>query len=160
MGYSQSPNKENEMKKTVILFVLLFILLLPVSSQETEGYSSPQKGLAVITSIVPSNLHFAYFSLCAVGDAYVGLVYDAETANEFIGNAIESLEDEKKKVQLLRPLFSAPSDLKVIDLMLETYDDVLTQARELIKFIENPETSRFQESRNKAWKNISILLKL
>jgi hypothetical protein len=147
------------MKKILCVLLLLVSAAALVPAQESESVS-PRDGLSVLATMAPSSMYFAYMSLCAVGDGYVGLVYDGSTAAEFARETVDKLETERAKVTNLKEFFTVQSDIDVIDMMIETYGHLIEQAEELIAFIEDPEKSGFQESRNKAWKNIAALLKL
>ncbi|MFP4384125.1 MAG: hypothetical protein ACLFST_11385 [Spirochaetia bacterium] len=146
------------MKKIQCVLLLLISAAVLLPAQETEAVST-KDGLSVLATMAPSSMYFAYMSLCAVGDAYVGLVYDGKTAADFARETIDRLKTEQTKVTELKAYFTVQSDIDVVDMMIETYGHLIEQAEELISFINNPETSEFQGSRNKTWRNISALLK-
>ena len=143
--------------KTLAPFLVALALLVPAPVSHAED--DPR--LYALGMVSASNLYFSYLVLGTVADGYASGGYGADMATSLTEEAIALTRSSIEALEMLiRSEAIAGEDLDVVAGLIETHELLLGQANGLLQYIANPEdTSDFLSYRDRAWENISRMLR-
>lgn len=139
------------------LWVALAILTVAASPSVAQ---EEDPALYAVGALGTSNLYSSYVVLATVADGFASGSYGEATARDL---AEESIALHQGSVDALRQLIErnavSESDRDVVSDMIEAHELLIRQARGLLSYVENPESSaEFQRYRDAAWEKIASIL--
>jgi hypothetical protein len=144
------------------LRILFLCLILGLGGSLLHGQTGKSAALECLGGLTGVALYNTYGFIGAVGDGYEEKMYEGTYAKELMDEQIVIIGSLREQMsELLNSGFlSDESDKAYVSDVLETLDYLEMEAEGLKLYVDEGSTDDFQENREKAWANISVLLGL
>ena len=142
------------------LLLLLVVVLIALQGQAQKGKDEALEALGGSCGLL---LYNTFIIVGITADAYSAGTYDADKANQIIGEQLGGVETVEQQYNALvaSGFLTDPSDVKFIKETVKAFDLVRAEANALLAFIQSgsdEDGAEYDSYRQKAWTEISRLL--
>jgi len=148
--------------KTRFLFPIFFLIIgiKPLHAQQDKESAT----LQVLANITGHDMYTSFVHLGTLADAYMYKAYTQNFTLKLLNEYIDYLSIVISELQkLIDYNIITGSDIQIVKIQLEAYNQLQTEAKEFKKYVETGESKyieTYETSRRLAWKNIAQILGL